>query len=589
MKAFIIGTGRCGTSMLAQMLNSHSMICVPFELQILFECSNNGERFYEIFKEEKNEHFRSGDFINLIEAITPHKFHEYFDYRHFFEKQQYPIRSLKKLANDLFSEIAESKHKKIFIEQTPWYGQGIDVLNELFPDAKYIHMIRDGRDVAISFARTPWWHDDIGQNLERWHAEIRQIIDLSNRILKPNQILQVRYEDFVAQPESELRRICSFLSIDFEDAMLDPTTYIDYGLYELGAKNISSSALNKWSKNKCMPTFQGSRYAWKNYPNFDFSTIPEHVTQSLKNLGYDTQMPRLYSLRVTFLTLKKHSKKVIKLTIDKMYPCGLKRLFRISTDARLLSTLFKKIFVEKSRDQSTFCPVCGNVGVEFLPLPEFYRDNARLHGFRYIEKCEMLSLDAYTCIQCGASDRERIYALWIDQQIETKLFSKDTNLIHFAPEVALSKKLKGLVFDYKTADLLMDDVNYKVDMMDMPFDDESFDFFICSHVLEHVDSDDQVIKELYRITKLGGCGILVAPIIVGLEKTIEDPSVKDESGRWRLYGQDDHVRLYAHDDYVNKIRNHGFRVEELGESCFGKEVFRSLGLTRTSILYVVSK
>lgn len=202
----------------------------------------------------------------------------------------------------------------------------------------------------------------------------------------------------------------------------------------------------------------------------------------------------------------------------------------------------------------------------------------------------MLSLDAYTCTHCGASDRERIYALWIDQQIEKKLFTKSTRAIHFAPEAALSGKLKGLaLFNYKTADLLMEDVDYKVDMMDMPFDDESFDFFICSHVLEHVDSDDQAIKELYRIIKPGGCGILMAPIIVGLEKTVEDPSVKDEAGRWKLYGQNDHVRLYAHDDYVNKIRSHGFRVEELGESYFGEEVFRTLGLTPTSILYVVNK
>lgn len=135
----------------------------------------------------------------------------------------------------------------------------------------------------------------------------------------------------------------------------------------------------------------------------------------------------------------------------------------------------------------------------------------------------------------------------------------------------------------------MDDVDYKVDMMNMPFEDESFDFFICSHVLEHVESDDQAIKELYRITKQGGRGILMAPIAVGLEKTIEDPSVIDEVGRWRLFGQNDHVRLYAHDDYVNKIRSHGFRVEELGEKYFGEKVFRSLGLKSTSILYVVSK
>lgn len=240
--------------------------------------------------------------------------------------------------------------------------------------------------------------------------------------------------------------------------------------------------------------------------------------------------------------------------------------------------------------QSFWCTVCGNKQASLLPLPKFYIETARHHGFTHFDKWETLSLDAYACTNCGASDRERLYALWIDQQIEKKYFTRSARTIHFAPEAALSKRLKSLgFFDYKSADLLMDDVDYKVDMMDMPLDDATFDFFICSHVLEHVDSDDKAIKELYRITKPGGCGILMAPIVRGLEKTLEDPSVEDEAGRWRLYGQNDHVRLYAHDDYVNKISGHGFRVEELGESYFGEEVFRTLGLTRTSILYVVSK
>jgi hypothetical protein len=82
---------------------------------------------------------------------------------------------------------------------------------------------------------------------------------------------------------------------------------------------------------------------------------------------------------------------------------------------------------------------------------------------------------------------------------------------------------------------------------------------------------------------------LVAPVVIGLEKTIEDPTITDEAGRWRMYGQGDHVRLYAHDDYVNKIRSNGFGVEELGEKYFGKAIFQSLGLTSTSILYVVHK
>lgn len=257
----------------------------------------------------------------------------------------------------------------------------------------------------------------------------------------------------------------------------------------------------------------------------------------------------------------------------------------------MLARLVQSIFgARKNSFSQLWCPVCGEKTVSFLSLPDFYREKARLHGYEHFGKGEMISLETYSCSHCGASDRERLYALWIDQHIEKGFFLKDMRVIHFAPESALSAKLRCLaLFNYKTADLLIDDVDYKVDIMDMPFEDESFNFFICSHVLEHVESDDQAIRELYRITKQGGCGILVAPIVVGLEKTIEDPSVKDESERWKLFGQNDHVRLYSHDDYVKKVRSHGFRVEEFGEEYFGREVFCSLGLKPTSILYVVSK
>jgi len=306
MTGFIVGTGRCGTSMLAQMLNSHSKICVPHELQILFECSNNGPRLYEVFQDKKNEGFGPKDFADLIEARCPHKFHEYFDYRRFFERQRYPILSLKDLANSLFGEIAEMRRKTIFMEQTPWYGQRIDILNELFPDAKYIHMVRDGRDVAISFARTPWWHNDIGKNLERWHTEVLNIIESSSRILSPHQMLQMRYEDFVEQPEHSLRRICEFLGIGFEDAMLDPATFANYSLYSgVNEKTLSSSALNEWSGSKGTPTFKGSRYAWRTFQDFNFAKTPKRVTQSLETLGYETQVPRRSLAQVAISALKR--------------------------------------------------------------------------------------------------------------------------------------------------------------------------------------------------------------------------------------------------------------------------------------------
>jgi len=255
----------------------------------------------------------------------------------------------------------------------------------------------------------------------------------------------------------------------------------------------------------------------------------------------------------------------------------------------MLKKWFSRFF-EVNTPQSCYCPVCDSVPTVFLPLPDYYLENLQRYGFLHINTCEMTPLDTYSCQVCGASDRERLYTLWIKQQITQKMFFDGAKLIHFAPEAGLSKKIRELnFFDYATADLLMDEANYHIDITDMPFADEQFDFFICSHVLEHVNSDDAAISELYRILKKGGRGILMAPIVMGLEKTLEDITIKDEAERWRLFGQDDHLRIYAHDDYVKKIQNHGFLVEQLGQTYFGASKFQSLGLKPSSILYIVTK
>lgn len=286
--AFIIGTGRCGTTMLAQMLNSHSDICVPHELQILFEYSGNGSRLYEIFQNKGNLEYEANEFIGLIRDICPHKFHEYYDYRTFFEKKKYPITDLKELVNDLFFDIARSNKKKVFIEQTPWYGQNIRILNSLFPNAKYIHMIRDGRDVALSYARTSWWSNNINENLQKWSHEVYKIRNDCENILSNKQYIEVKYEEFVVSPGLYLNRISEFLGVKFQNQMLDPGEYINYRKYSTTNGNkLSSDSRNKWDVSKQNATFIQSAYAWKMCDTYDFCNIPENVNKVLVEFGYD--------------------------------------------------------------------------------------------------------------------------------------------------------------------------------------------------------------------------------------------------------------------------------------------------------------
>ena len=119
--------------------------------------------------------------------------------------------------------------------------------------------------------------------------------------------------------------------------------------------------------------------------------------------------------------------------------------------------------------------------------------------------------------------------------------------------------------------------------------DNSVDFFMCSHILEHVPDDRAAMRELCRILKPGGCGIVMVPLVEGVADTQEDPSINTPALRWKHYAQDDHLRLYGGRDLVARLTAAGFTVQALDRAYFGADVFARAGIADNSVLYVVEK
>lgn len=285
---FIIGTGRCGTTILAQILNAHSRISVPHELQLVFGYSGNGPRLYEYYSTTEVQAWQASDFIKVVTNLCPHQFSKFFDYEDFFNKRKYPENDLSALLFDLYSLIARSKGKDVFLEQTPWYGQRLDIMTELFPEAKFIHMVRDGRDVALSFARTPWWHDTPGENLERWQHEITKIADDAAQLLSGSRYLEVRYEDFVGDPAVQVTRVLDFLGLPFEKDMLLTNNLIDYSVYrKTNMSGHTSNEFNKWSEKKNMVVFAENAFGWRRVAAESFSDISDQTRLTLRRCGYE--------------------------------------------------------------------------------------------------------------------------------------------------------------------------------------------------------------------------------------------------------------------------------------------------------------
>lgn len=235
------------------------------------------------------------------------------------------------------------------------------------------------------------------------------------------------------------------------------------------------------------------------------------------------------------------------------------------------------------------CSVCQTNLAHFLPLPTyFFKELNEYQHVHSIFQAEMLNLESYLCPACQASDRDRLYALYF-QRVMRGTDSK--KLLDFAPSPAFQKFLKSnFQLDYRSADLFMPNVDDVVDITDMKqYDGESFDIFICSHVLEHVSDDRKAMRELYRVLRRGGWGIAVVPINLGLKEIHEDASITSEADRWKYFGQGDHLRMYSKQSFVERLEEAGFTVQQLGIDYFGAETFTKFGIQSRSVLYVAHK
>jgi SAM-dependent methyltransferase len=238
------------------------------------------------------------------------------------------------------------------------------------------------------------------------------------------------------------------------------------------------------------------------------------------------------------------------------------------------------------------CPVCDTGLRRFKPIWKSYVRKLEEHGFAYpIDSLETFNVAAHTCPACAASDRERLYALYLDERLGAADRSRRYTLVDFAASPGLGRRLRALPWiAYRTADLYRAGVDDRVDIANMTaYGDDTIDAFICSHVLEHVPDDRRAMRELYRVLKPGGFGIVMVPLVVGVEETHEDPSIVDPADRGKYYCQDDHLRLYGRRDFVRRLEEAGFSVLQLGVEHFGREQFQRAGIHENSVLYVAEK
>jgi SAM-dependent methyltransferase len=236
------------------------------------------------------------------------------------------------------------------------------------------------------------------------------------------------------------------------------------------------------------------------------------------------------------------------------------------------------------------CPICG-VGLRaFKPMGwSYWRDTKKFGTIYPPSRMETFNVTAANCPRCDASDRERLIAIYLDQVFGAVNPGRKYRLLEFAPNEALPRKLRRYPFiSYRSADLTRKTVDERVDLTAMTsYADGSVDILLCSHVLEHIPDDRQAMREIRRVLAPDGFGIVLVPLVIGVDETHEDPAIDTEALRWKYFGMGDHVRQYGRRDFVERLREAGLEVEQLGVEHFGADTFRRAGIAENSVLYVV--
>lgn len=213
---FIVGTGRCGTSLLATILDSHSNIAITPETHFVPEClsvlraSSDPETMLKIISSYPRYPELNIPFDTLRERFMG------------------SIRRTPSfLVNCLYDIYAETHNKSRWGDNTPFYGFHMRRLQAITGGAKFIHIVRDGRDVALSVIPLKWGPNDIETAAQWWQESLRRIRDEARHL---PFYMEIRYEDLILESETSLRKICAFVDEPYDASILE---YQDNGARRL--------------------------------------------------------------------------------------------------------------------------------------------------------------------------------------------------------------------------------------------------------------------------------------------------------------------------------------------------------------------
>lgn len=210
---FFVGSGRSGTTLFGIIFDAHPDLAVAHEAHFVADLAVRRPQLLSAFDADS--------YLAGLEANSN------------FQRLEVPSAAVRSAVSGVttysdavratFSVLAGQRGKRLYGDKTPGYLVHIPMLARLFAEARFVHIVRDGRDVALAYVERPeWGPTTIGAAAWNWRSRLTRA-RRAGRALGPGRYVEVRYEALVSDPEPTVREVCAFLGISFHPEMLDHT------------------------------------------------------------------------------------------------------------------------------------------------------------------------------------------------------------------------------------------------------------------------------------------------------------------------------------------------------------------------------
>ena len=278
---FILCSGRSGSTLLSSMLNMHPDIHVPVELWGLFSTLPARLRSYGDLADTRNAYLLADDLQRIGQL---NEFQMQFDRDFFVATLARSGQELRSVVECFYETLLRDSCKSRLGDKTPNNLPFVREIGGIFPEAKIVHLVRDGRDCALSMmkSRSGLNYRNVYELASAWPENNKRAAEYGNE--NPDMYYRVRYEDLLADARGTLERLCTFIDEPFVPEMLD---------FSRGKFARDNSALLGHHRNLAKGIMSDNVYKWRAGMSGDQVKIYDSIAGDVLDMfGYAVESDR---------------------------------------------------------------------------------------------------------------------------------------------------------------------------------------------------------------------------------------------------------------------------------------------------------